>query len=180
MQFNIARNLLTRSTTKHATPSVLRSMPGLMLAQRRFASTEPLSEAESVTLLNSQRHCRPTSPHLDIYQPQVTWVLSSLNRITGVALSGTLYLSAIAYLLHPVFPVIDSAHLVQLVHDLPVWLKGGLKFLFAVPFTFHGLNGLRHLSWDIGKGLSIKRVYTTGYAVIAASAISSIYLAFFV
>jgi succinate dehydrogenase (ubiquinone) cytochrome b560 subunit len=51
-----------------------------------------------------------------VYPPlQLTWILSSLNRITGVALSGLLYAAAMGFLLHPVFPAIDSAHLIELV-----------------------------------------------------------------
>jgi len=83
---------------------------------------------------------------------QITWILSSMNRLTGVFLSGTLYGGAILYLLHPVFPSIDSASLVQLTHDMPIWAKGGLKVLFAAPFAFHTYNGIRHLAWDTGYG----------------------------
>ena len=76
------------------------------------------------------------------------------NRLTGVALSGALYLSAFTYLLHPMFPALDSAHLIQIVHDTPTALKGTIKVLFALPFTFHTFNGIRHLAWDMGYGES--------------------------
>ncbi|KIR67411.1 succinate dehydrogenase, cytochrome b556 subunit [Cryptococcus bacillisporus CA1873] len=151
-----------------------------VLTMNRLVSTQPMTDAEDITLLNSQRQHRPTSPHLAIYQPQLTWYLSSLHRITGVAFGGALYLSAMAYLLHPLVPGIDSAHLIQLVHDLPGWLKGSAKFIIALPFTFHCYNGLRHLNWDIGKALTIKGVYRTGYAVLGATVLSSLYLAFFI
>ncbi|KAL7421644.1 cytochrome b subunit of succinate dehydrogenase, Sdh3p [Cryptotrichosporon argae] len=161
--------------------------PGLMAAQRRLAtsgsaapSTSKISPADSIALLNAQRLQRPTSPHLAIYQPQLTWLMSGANRITGVFLSGALYAGSILYLLHPLYPALDSAHLVALVADMPVWLKASAKVLFAVPFTYHAFNGIRHLMWDMGKGLTIKGVYSTGYAVMAATAVSSIYLAFFV
>jgi succinate dehydrogenase (ubiquinone) cytochrome b560 subunit len=72
--------------------------------------------------------------------------------MTGVALSGVLYAASMAYLVHPMYPSFDSAHLVELVHSMPVWAKGGLKLLFAVPFTFHTWNGIRHLAWDMGYG----------------------------
>lgn len=42
--------------------------------------------------------------------------MSGLNRITGVAFSGALYLSAMAFCLHPLVPAIDSAHLVEFIH----------------------------------------------------------------
>ncbi|RXK37076.1 succinate dehydrogenase, cytochrome b556 subunit [Tremella mesenterica] len=156
------------------------SSPGLLLAQRRFASTQPVTPADEIAILNNQREKRPTSPHLAIYQPQLTWIASGFNRLTGVALSGVLYGASLLYLLHPVFPAIDSAHLIQLAHDMPIWLKGGVKLLFAIPFTFHTFNGMRHLGWDMGKGLTLKATYASGYTVLAATAVSSIYLAFFV
>ena len=38
---------------------------------------------------------RPLSPHLQVYRPQITSLLSILNRITGLALSvGTVFLIA--------------------------------------------------------------------------------------
>jgi hypothetical protein len=38
-------------------------------------------------ILNKQRLLRPSSPHFTIYQPQLTWLGSIFNRVTGVALS---------------------------------------------------------------------------------------------
>lgn len=48
---------------------------------------EQCAAAES-ELLRQQRKLRPVSPHLQIYQPQITWYLSGLHRVTGVALGG--------------------------------------------------------------------------------------------
>jgi succinate dehydrogenase (ubiquinone) cytochrome b560 subunit len=36
----------------------------------------------------SKRLNRPNAPHLTIYQPQITWVLSAMHRITGFAVTG--------------------------------------------------------------------------------------------
>ena len=69
-----------------------------------------------------------------------------------MALSGALYGASLLYLLHPIFPAFDSAHLIQLTHDMPAFLKGSIKMLFALPFTFHSFNGVRHLAWDMGYG----------------------------
>ena len=38
--------------------------------------------------IHERNAARPTSPHLQVYQPQLTSVLSILHRISGVALSG--------------------------------------------------------------------------------------------
>lgn len=114
--------------------------------------TNPISEKQQYELLNQQRMNRPNSPHLEIYQPQLTWYLSGLHRITGVALGGLFYVGALAYCLHPLYPAIDSTHLINLVHDLPTWVKVTGKTLIAFPLSFHSFNGLRHLMWDTGKG----------------------------
>lgn len=72
--------------------------------------------------------------------------------MTGVALSVALYGASIAYIAHPLFPSIDSAHFIDLVQSMPGWLKGIVKLPFSVAFTFHTFNGIRHLLWDVGKG----------------------------
>lgn len=51
------------------------------------APTTQLSEAENLELLNEQRSLRPSSPHFTIYQPQLTWLASIANRVTGAGLS---------------------------------------------------------------------------------------------
>lgn len=52
-----------------------------------------------------------------------------------------------------------------------------LKFLIASPLGYHFANGIRHLYWDTAKGLSIKEVYTTGYAMLGAAALITFILA---
>lgn len=51
------------------------------------------------------------------------------------------------------------------------------KALIASPLGYHLANGIRHLYWDTAKGLSIKEVYATGYAMLAASAVITLFLA---
>lgn len=42
-------------------------------------------------ILNKQRLLRPSSPHFTIYQPQLTWYGSILNRTTGGALGACMF-----------------------------------------------------------------------------------------
>ncbi|KAG8997729.1 cytochrome b subunit of succinate dehydrogenase, Sdh3p [Tulasnella sp. JGI-2019a] len=134
------------------------------------------ASAQSDTL-NAQRLLRPSSPHFTIYEPQITWLASIANRITGAGLSVLLYGFSIGYLIGPVIGVpIDSAHIVELAHSLPEWAKVTGKTILAAPFAFHSLNGIRHLSWDSAKLMSVKAVTRSGYAVLAASAVSTVYL----
>lgn len=55
--------------------------------QTTSCSREQCPDSES-ELLRAQRKRRPVSPHLSIYQPQLTWYMSSAHRLTGVALGG--------------------------------------------------------------------------------------------
>lgn len=53
------------------------------------------------------------------------------------------------------------------------------KASYAYLFAFHALNGLRHLTWDAGRELTVKGVYRTGYIVMAGTVILGTYLALF-
>jgi hypothetical protein len=53
----------------------------------RFIQTESMNPSAEQEILNSQRLKRPSSPHMTIYQYQLSWVGSIANRMTGVGLS---------------------------------------------------------------------------------------------
>ncbi|TIC01449.1 cytochrome b560 subunit of succinate dehydrogenase [Wallemia mellicola] len=143
--------------------------------QQRFLKTEALNESENLALLNRQRNLRPSSPHFTIYQPQLTWLASIGHRVTGVGLSAGIYAFAIGYVTLPfVGAGFDSQSLIELVQSAPVWFKTLVKAPVAAAFSFHSLNGIRHLLWDTGKFLTLKGAYQSGYAVLGLSAISTI------
>lgn len=73
----------------------------------------------------------------------------------------------------------DATTLVSTFAALPLVVKVGAKAAMAFPFVFHSLNGIRHLVWDMGKELTLKGVYKTGYAVLAGTAVFGTYLTFF-
>ncbi|KAI9469075.1 MAG: succinate dehydrogenase cytochrome b560 subunit [Benjaminiella poitrasii] len=151
------------------------------LGIRQFQVTRQCSEqspsAES-DILRAQRKLRPNSPHLAIYQPQLTWYMSSAHRLTGVAIGGALYLSSMAYLAAPAFGLhIDSDTIITHFAAAPDAVKYAAKAVLAAPFTYHVSNGLRHLVWDSGRCLDMKGVYRTGYAVLASTVIGTLYLA---
>ncbi|KAH7884660.1 SDHC, cytochrome b subunit of succinate dehydrogenase [Phlebopus sp. FC_14] len=141
---------------------------------RRGVQTQSLPPSASEGILNQQRLKRPSSPHFTIYQPQLTWVGSIANRVTGAALSALLYGFSLAYLVVP--GTFDSESIVQFVAGTPEYVKIACKFILAAPFAFHSWNGIRHLSWDVGKFLTLKGAYRSGYAVLGATAITTIAL----
>jgi|TARA_B100000959_G_scaffold25777_1_gene24953 succinate dehydrogenase / fumarate reductase cytochrome b subunit len=108
---------------------------------------------------------RPTSPHLQIYKPQLTSVLSISHRITGVILS--LFSILIPVSLIIIFLGQDYFNILINIIANPL-----IKFLLlGVLFStiYHLLNGIRHLFWDYGLGLSLKDSYISGYIVIFLS-----------
>lgn len=139
-----------------------------------------MTAQDSLEILRKQRLSRPVAPHLTIYQPQVTWVLSGLNRLTGVTLSGALYVFGLAYLAAPVLGWnLTSAAMAASFAKWPVFLKVFAKMGLALPFTFHSFNGLRHLAWDTGSNLTNRQVWITGWTVVGVSIVSALGLAAF-
>ncbi len=108
---------------------------------------------------------RPLSPHLQVYKPQLTSMLSILHRLTGVALAfGTLLLVwwLIAAATGPgAYDAVQS-----FIGSIP-----GRLLLLGWTFSlfYHLANGIRHLAWDTGRGFELATAYATGWlAVIAA------------
>lgn len=91
---------------------------------------------------------RPLSPHLQIYRPMLTMVMSIAHRLTGIALYfGTLLL---AWLL------IAAATSADAYAAAAACVNSILGKLILVAFTWalfhHLLGGIRHLIWDTGHG----------------------------
>ncbi|THH01691.1 hypothetical protein EW026_g1052 [Hermanssonia centrifuga] len=141
---------------------------------KRTVKTQSLPPAAAEAILNEQRLKRPSSPHFTIYQPQLTWIGSIANRVTGVGISALLYGYAIAYLAAP--ETFASVNVIEFIAGLPDAVKYAGKAILAAPFAFHSLNGLRHLGWDMGKFITLKGAYTSGYAVLGATAVSTVAL----
>ena len=101
---------------------------------------------------------RPISPHLSIYKPMLTMMMSIAHRITGGALYfGTLLLTwwLIAASSGP-----NAYAKVQ-------WFMGtfiGRLILFGYTWALihHMLGGIRHLIWDTGRGFGpVEREWLT-------------------
>jgi len=108
---------------------------------------------------------RPLSPHLQIYKPQLTSLLSIIHRATGVVLSiGSVFL--VWWLVAAATG--DDASPRASVLGLVVRAAAALRLdLFAI---FHLCNGIRHLVWDMGYGFDLGTAYVSGWTVVAASA----------
>jgi succinate dehydrogenase / fumarate reductase cytochrome b subunit len=108
---------------------------------------------------------RPLSPHLQIYRPQLTSILSITHRLTGIALSlGTLLL---VWWIASIVRGSESYSLVQ--GFIGSFIGRLLLFGWTFALFFHLANGIRHLAWDAGWGFKLDEAYRSGWAVVAAS-----------
>ncbi|EUC35660.1 hypothetical protein COCCADRAFT_34901 [Bipolaris zeicola 26-R-13] len=159
---------------RRATGPSFRLQPTGHLVQRRLISQE-----QAAKIIAEQRIRRPVSPHLSIYKPQINSVTSTLQRITGLTLAGSLYIFGIAYLIAPYTGWhMDTTSMVAAVAAWPTAIKMGVKAFVAFPFFFHGFNGLRHLTWDVDIGFKNQHVIRTGWAVIGTTVVASLYYTF--
>jgi len=113
---------------------------------------------------------RPLSPHLTIYRPQITSVLSIFHRMTGVGL--TLGAMLVVWWL---LAAATGPEYFALVDGLMTSWLGHLVLLgLTWALAYHLLNGLRHLWWDVGRGFELDQVDKTGYAAVIGSAVLTV------
>ncbi len=116
---------------------------------------------------------RPLSPHIQIYKPQLTSVLSILHRATGVFLC----LGAVLFVWWVTALSLGPESFAAVRDALGSWFGRLLLFFWTFSFFFHLCNGIRHLFWDAGLGFEIRTAYASGKAVIVAS-VAMTFLAF--
>jgi succinate dehydrogenase / fumarate reductase cytochrome b subunit len=109
---------------------------------------------------------RPLSPHLQIYKPQLTSMLSILHRITGVALA----VGSIVLVYWLIAAAAGGAAFDRAQGLAGAWYGRLLLFGWAFALFFHFANGIRHLCWDAGLGFELKTVYASGWTVVIAAA----------
>lgn len=97
---------------------------------------------------------RPLSPHLQIYKPMLTMMMSIFHRLTGTAnYFGMLLL---AWWLVAAASGPDYFNYVSGVLASPP----GRLILFGLTWSLmhHMLGGIRHLIWDTGRGFDLTTV----------------------
>ncbi|MBM3569076.1 MAG: succinate dehydrogenase, cytochrome b556 subunit [Alphaproteobacteria bacterium] len=110
---------------------------------------------------------RPLSPHLQVYRPQITSVLSILHRLTGVALAGGAVLLAWWLIAAATGP--EAFAQVQAASSHWLGKLVAVGFLWAL--CYHFCNGVRHLAWDAGWGFDLPTTEKTGWAVVIGSVV---------
>ena len=113
---------------------------------------------------------RPLSPHLQIYRPMLTMLMSIAHRISGVGNAVGFLLLAwwlVAISLGPEAYAEVSAFFDSIFGRL-------LLFLFSWSLIHHMLGGIRHLIWDTGYGLDKVSIEVFAWATIIGSTVLSV------
>ena len=113
---------------------------------------------------------RPLSPHLQVYRPQLTSLLSIMNRVTGLAASaGTVmlvwWLAAAAA---------GPKAFGQVQWFMGSWLGLFMLFGWTASLFYHFFGGLRHLAWDMGFGFSLEATHRSGWAAVIATVVTTV------
>lgn len=149
-------------------PCGSRLFPNMLLLQNQCISTascmknvqpRPFDVQPSILLNACKRWSsvtsntkRPLSPHLSIYEPQLTWLMSISHRVTGSGLAARKcmnlnWLSTVLYgggIIQAFYPF-SGSYLAAAVHTLPFALLIVGKFVASLSYMFHAYNGVRHL-----------------------------------
>ena len=117
-----------------------------------------------------QEKKNPLSPHLQIYKWQISSLLSITHRIVGVV--NILAITIICFLS---LSLLLGAESYEIIHNFFKSFFG--KFIVVSicwTFSFHILNELRHLLWDLGYGFDLKVARITGVIAFIGSFILTI------
>ena len=108
---------------------------------------------------------RPLSPHLQVFRPLITMVMSILHRITGAALYfGTLLVAwwLIAAASGPEYFALVDGFFGSFFGRL-------ILFGYTWALIHHMLGGLRHFVWDMGAGFELSTSNMMARATIIGS-----------
>ena len=112
----------------------------------------------------------PLSPHLQIYRWQISSLLSITHRIVGV-----INILAVTIICFWGLSLLLGGGSYEIIQTLFNSFFG--KFIaigLCWTFSFHILNELRHLFWDLGYGFDLKTSKITGALALVGSFILTI------
>ncbi len=108
---------------------------------------------------------RPLSPHLQVYRPMLTMMMSIVHRITGAGL----YFGMAGF----VWWLLAASHSAGYFDFVQGFIGSWFGRLVLLGFTWalihHALGGLRHLVWDTGHGFGLKLIEVLAKANLIGS-----------
>ncbi|WCE03542.1 succinate dehydrogenase, cytochrome b556 subunit [Pseudoxanthomonas sp. JBR18] len=113
---------------------------------------------------------RPLSPHLQVYRWQIQMATSILHRATGIILALGALLIATALVTLATGP--DAWNWIST--QAGTWYGLVFLFLWTWAFTYHLLNGIRHLAQDGGLGFAVSAFVRNGWLVSLGSLVVAV------
>ena len=114
----------------------------------------------------------PISPHLQIYKPQITSILSITHRITGMCLNFLIIFVSLWLLslslgenIYNYFIEFSNTIFMKLVMSISIFC-----------LSYHAMNGIRHIFWDFGFLLSNSSALISGIIVVSLTFMLSVLL----
>ena len=112
----------------------------------------------------------PLSPHLQIYSWQISSLLSIAHRVVGV-----INIIAVTFVWFWSLSLLLGEEFYELTYYFFNSFLGKFLIIFLCwSFSFHILNEVRHLFWDIGYGFDLKVAKITGILTFFGSFILTI------
>ncbi len=118
-------------------------------------------------MANDKSAARPLSPHLQVYKPMLTMMMSIMHRITGVGL----YFGIVLLVWWLTAASISDSYFDFVQGFFSHWFGRLVMFGFSWALIHHALGGLRHFLWDTGRGYDLKVVEWLARANLAGSVV---------
>jgi succinate dehydrogenase / fumarate reductase cytochrome b subunit len=115
---------------------------------------------------------RPLSPHLQIYRPMLTMMMSIAHRLSGAALA-----TGFVLLAWWLIAISSGPEAYATVESFFASIAGRIiLFLYSWALLHHMLGGIRHLIWDTGRGLDKVSIEIFAWATIIGSTLLNVLL----
>jgi len=108
---------------------------------------------------------RPLSPHLQIYAPMLTMMLSIVHRLTGAAL----YFGTLLLCWWLIAAATGPEYFAYVQGFMSSYLGRLILFGYTWALLHHMFGGLRHLFWDTGRGFELPTAELTARWTIIGS-----------
>jgi succinate dehydrogenase / fumarate reductase cytochrome b subunit len=123
-------------------------------------------------MANDKPAARPLSPHLQIYRPMLTMMMSIMHRITGLGL----YFGIILLVWWLTAASISDGYFDLVQGFFGHWFGRLVLFGFTWVLIHHALGGLRHLLWDTGRGFDLNVIEWLARANLVGSIVLTLLL----
>jgi succinate dehydrogenase cytochrome b subunit len=158
-----------------------RSVPATLVDCGRDGHRLPTASSSSGKAIMAEartsqaRDNRPLSPHLQIYKPMLTMMMSIAHRITGAAL----YFAMLLMVWWLMAASSGPGAYARVQWFMGSWIGRLVLFGCTWALMHHLFGGIRHLIWDIGYGLGpSEREWLTRATLIGAIVVTVLLWAF--